>query len=76
MTIDEVLKYYDGKRKRAAAALDISYQAIVKWEETGEIPFLRQCHIELITGGELLADEPEAGAPIAPRGNSPQQARL
>ena len=74
MTVDEMLAYYGGQRKKAAAALNVSYQAVVGWERAGKIPFLRQCHIELVTG--LTADLPDPENHLQERGRDAAYASL
>jgi len=56
MTVDEVLEYYGSKRK-AADAVDVTYEAFRQWYLAGVIPRGRQFEYEVITDGELVADD-------------------
>lgn len=40
----------------AARALKLKQPSISEWIEKGAIPIDRQCQIEIITGGALIAD--------------------
>jgi len=59
MTVDDVFKHY-GTRRNIANEVGVSYQAVVNWEQVGKISFTRQCHIELITDGKLVASRQDA----------------
>lgn len=54
MKVQEVLQHFGGITK-TAAALHISYHAVRAWREKSEIPQGRQCQIQLLTGGTLVA---------------------
>lgn len=59
MTVEEVFRHY-GSRRIIADKVGITYQAVVGWEQCGKISFTRQCHIELITDGKLVASREDA----------------
>jgi len=54
MNYEEVINYYKTVGQ-AATALRLTDQAVYKWKEAG-IDDLRQCMIEVATGGALLAE--------------------
>ncbi|WP_325436009.1 Cro/CI family transcriptional regulator [Pseudomonas nitroreducens] len=53
MTVDQAAVFFGGK-KRLAAALGLTPAAISMWGDS--VPFLRQCQIQVISGGQLRAD--------------------
>lgn len=55
MTPQAVVEHF-GTIAAAARALDIKGPSISGWIANGEIPIDRQCQIEVITGGRLVAD--------------------
>jgi hypothetical protein len=57
MTFAEVMAYYDYNMTRVAQALQISKQAVGKWKKKNQIPFDKQCQIQVITNGNLKADK-------------------
>ncbi len=57
MTPSEVVEFF-GSRSAAAQACQISYQAVCDWETRGEVPKMRQYHIQTITDGALKVDQP------------------
>jgi len=59
MTVEEVFRHY-GSRRSIADEVGITYQAVVGWEQVGKISFTRQCHIELLTEGKLIASRQDA----------------
>lgn len=50
----ELIEYY-GKQQAAAKALGVTQQAVARWCSSGEIPLLRQYHVERVTSGKLKA---------------------
>lgn len=52
MTKSDVIKFF-GSKTKAASALGIKKQSVGQWGE--EIPFLRQCHIQVASNGQLKA---------------------
>ena len=62
MNYEEVINYYE-TAGRAATALKLTDKAVYKWKEAG-IDDLRQCMIEVATGGDLRA---EPSFPVVPR---------
>jgi len=55
MNIEAVIKHF-GSVKAAATALDVYPQVIYQWKQNG-IPMLRQCQIQVLTNGRLMADK-------------------
>lgn len=55
MTYDEVIKHF-GSQTKAARAIGVKPPSVCLWRKSG-IPFERQCHIQLLTGGALRAEE-------------------
>lgn len=43
-----------GSKNRLAKALGLARSSVTGWGE--DIPWLRQCELQVITGGELVAD--------------------
>lgn len=66
MKIDDVIEHFGSMTKVAAALTDCTPQAVHKWKKSNAIPYLRQCEIEKVTAGELLAvhddDQPAAAS--------------
>lgn len=59
MSVDDVIAYF-GTAKKAADALGLkSHAAVILWRRSG-IPYPRQCQIQIVTNGALMAVEPEA----------------
>ena len=58
MKFKQVVEHFGGIRQ-TAEALGISYQAVRSWREKGEIPEVRQFHIQTVTKNKLKADEPK-----------------
>lgn len=54
MKPNDVVSYFKTQAK-AAEALGISQSAVSQWFEDGEVPFLRQMHIQVVTNGALVA---------------------
>lgn len=69
MTLHDAISHF-GSKARLARALGIQRASVQEWSE---IPIDRQCQIEVITRGRLIADrkkltlEPPAGAPLDAR---------
>lgn len=57
MKFSDVMIYYDYKMTNVARALKVSRQAVDRWKGTNKIPFEKQCMLEIITEGKLLADK-------------------
>lgn len=80
MTPDQVVKFYDGSQRRAAAALGLSFQAVSAWVTRGYVPWERQLDIDFVTGGALearLDDVPPERRPARIRpGTGARRARL
>lgn len=45
---------YFGSKSGIASALGLARSSVTDWGD--EIPWLRQCEIQVVTGGELMAD--------------------
>lgn len=56
MTIHEALVYFDYRQTNIAKALGVSKNSVSKWFKEKEIPFYRQCQLEVVTMGALKAD--------------------
>lgn len=56
MKTEEAIAHFDGVAA-LARALNVSVAAIYQWGET--IPLMRQYQIERITGGALIASDPD-----------------
>lgn len=52
MTVDQVLKHFDGVAN-VARELGISYQAVREWVQKNEVPEGRQWQIQALTDGTL-----------------------
>ena len=59
MTYEQLIAHF-GSQVKAASALDLKQPSISLWKERGGIPFERQCHIQLVTGGVLKASREHA----------------
>lgn len=66
MTPAEIIEYF-GCRTEAANKIGVTYEAVRQWVHQNKIPQLRQCQIEIITGGTLSVD-PELKADSASAG--------
>ena len=62
MKYDNLMAHY-GTAKNASNEIGVRTQTIYLWKSDGFIPFSRQCIIEVLTGGTLIADK-EHGAPL------------
>lgn len=58
MTKSQAVKHF-GSISALAKALCVTYEAVRQWEE---VPELRQYQIEMLTGGDLKADQKGAAA--------------
>lgn len=58
MTYQEVIGYF-GKAIEVARQLEVTPQAVSIWKDKG-IPYIRQCHIEVFTEGQLRAERTES----------------
>ncbi|MEK7888254.1 Cro/CI family transcriptional regulator [Burkholderia contaminans] len=61
MTYADVLRYFH-TQTRAAQALGIQQSSISRWKTQGHIPWTRQCHIQVVTRGKLIANKKDARA--------------
>ena len=56
MTTAEVLQFY-GSKARTVEALAVTRQAVEQWMEKGRPPTMQQFRIQVLTGGQLKADQ-------------------
>ena len=56
MTPKQVVDHFK-TRTKAAKAIGVSYEAVRQWVKSGQIPELRQHHIQNVTNGVLVADD-------------------
>lgn len=56
MKFQEVMAYYNYKMSNVARALRVSRESVRLWKEKDEIPFNRQCVLNVISNGELEID--------------------
>lgn len=56
MKPEELLRYFGGDPKKAAASIGVSLGAIYQWQSAGEIPLMRQSDIEVRTAYKLKSD--------------------
>jgi predicted DNA-binding protein YlxM (UPF0122 family) len=57
MTFSEVMIYFDYKMSNVARFLNVRRQAVYEWHANNEIPFEKQCMLEILTQGELKANK-------------------
>lgn len=53
MTFQEVYDYYGEKFVNIERSIGLGRGVATYWKRTDHVPFLRQCQIELLTGGIL-----------------------
>lgn len=56
MKPNDVIEFF-GTQQKAAVALSLTQSAVAHWVKAGEIPLVRQAHIQLVTNGQLVADQ-------------------
>lgn len=57
MKFSEVMIYFDYKMVNIAKALNMKPQSITTWHKKNQIPYPRQCELEILTKGVLKADK-------------------
>jgi hypothetical protein len=57
MKFSEVMQYYDYNMATIARALETSRQYVSKWKKVDKIPYPRQCELQILTGGKLIANK-------------------
>lgn len=57
MKFSEVMIYYDYNMSAIAKSLETSRQYVSLWKKTGKIPYPKQCELQVITKGKLLASK-------------------
>ena len=55
MTPEQVIEHF-GSITAVATALKLQPPSVSGWKAQGKVPIDRQCQIEVITGGRLVAD--------------------
>ena len=55
MKFSEVMIFYDYNMSKIAKALDTSRQYVSLWKKENKIPYPKQCELQIITNGKLLA---------------------
>jgi len=55
MTVDQVINYF-GTKAEIAKRLNISYQAVQQWTESGKVPKGRQFELQILSDGQLTVD--------------------
>ena len=56
MTPQQAIDFY-GSQAELARAVGIAQPSVWEWVNSGRIPQLRQCQLELLTKGNLKADQ-------------------
>jgi hypothetical protein len=56
MKFSEVMVHFDYKMSNIARALNIGREAVSQWKDNDEVPYGRQCELEILTKGKLKAD--------------------
>ena len=59
MKFQEVMAYYDYKMIRIVKALNVARETVKSWKEKDAIPFPKQCELQIITNGKLIASKDE-----------------
>jgi DNA-binding transcriptional regulator Cro len=60
MKFCEVMAYYDYKMINIVRALHVARDTVKAWKAKDEIPFSKQCEIEVLTKGKLKASKMES----------------
>jgi hypothetical protein len=58
MKFSDMMIYYNYKMTNVARALHVGRQTVERWKRADQIPFEKQCVLEVITKGALQADRP------------------
>ncbi len=59
MKFCEVMAYFDYKMTNISRALNVSRETVNAWKKKDAIPFAKQCELQVITNGKLIADKKE-----------------
>lgn len=57
MKFSEVMIFYDYNMSNIAKALDTSRQYVSLWKKEDKIPYPKQCELQIITNGKLIASK-------------------
>lgn len=57
MKFSEVMIFYDYNMSKIAKALDTSRQYVSLWKKEDKIPYPKQCELQIITNGKLIASK-------------------
>ncbi len=60
MTLDEAITYYDHNHAKFCRAMGITFTSVTRWKKIGQIPFVWQCQLQVITDGALKADRKDS----------------
>lgn len=55
MDVEKVIEHF-GDTRKTAEALGLGYQTIWQWRKNGKIPLNKQYKIQVVTGGEFIAE--------------------
>ena len=55
MEVEKVIEHF-GDTRKTAEALGLGYQNIWQWRKNGKIPLNKQYKIQVVTGGEFIAE--------------------
>jgi len=58
MKFSDIMIYYNYKMTNVARALHVGRQTVERWKKAGKIPFEKQCVLEILTDGKLVAERP------------------
>ena len=59
MKFSDIMIYYNYKMTNVARALHVGRQTVERWKKAGKIPFEKQCVLEILTDGKLVAERPQ-----------------
>ncbi len=57
MKFSEVMIFYDYNMSKIAKALETSRQYVAQWKKADSIPYPKQCELQIITNGKLIANK-------------------
>jgi len=57
MKFSEVMAFYDYKMSNIVRALHVARDTVNAWKVKDNIPFSKQCEIEVLSQGKLKADQ-------------------
>ncbi len=57
MKFSEVMIFYDYNMSKIAKALETTRQYVAQWKKDDSIPYPKQCELQIITGGQLIASK-------------------